>query len=304
MKISVIQQKLGFGYDSFGDLPSLSSLKIKAAERIDECLRLIDKAAEEGTDLAVTTETVNAITVLGDERYDYTELFGGIDSETVRRFSEAAERNRIYIVAGLILTIDGSAYNCAVLFNRAGEIVGIHKKVHLPAGEERHVKAGDRYDVYETELGNIGMLVCWDMQYPEAARELALGGADLICCPTLGWENIYGLCRAYENGVTIAAAMCVFDPSAAPMCGPSCIVDNMGRVIVKADPRQTCVVSAEVDVLSEPRPQYHSDRFYPSDSMRRTRFVQRRPETYRLASRSLEDTPLYNRYFDEKTDIG
>ena len=88
------------------------------------------------------------------------------------------------------------------------------------------------------------------------------------------------------------------------MCGPSCIVDNMGRVIAAADPRQTCVVSAEVDVLSEPRPQYHSDRFYPSDSMRRTRFVQRRPETYRLASRSLEDTPLYNRYFDEKTDIG
>lgn len=300
MKISVIQQGLNFGYDYRKETPELDILKEKANRRLDECIRLIEKAATEGTDLAVTIETINAYTVLGDTRFEYTDMYEGLDGDTVRRFSEVAKRLKIYIVAGLLLTIDGKAYNCAVLFNRSGDVIGVHKKVHLPAGEEKHVSAGDSFEVFPTEFGNVGMLVCWDMQYPEAARELALGGADLICCPTLGWENIYGLARAYENSVTIAAAMCVYRSSQPTLCSPSCIVDNMGSIVAAAPVGETCIVTAEVDILREPAPQYNSQTFYPSDSMRRTRFTQRRPDTYKLSSLPLADTPLYNRYFDKK----
>lgn len=300
MKISVIQQALNFGYDYRKDAPELNILKDKTDRRLKECFTLIENAANEGTDLAVTIETVNAYTVLGDTRFEYTDLYDGLEGETVKRFSEIAKRLHIYIVAGLLLTLEGKAYNCAVLFSREGDVIGVHKKVHLPAGEEKHVSAGDSFEVFPTELGNIGMLVCWDMQYPEAARELALGGADLICCPTLGWENIYGLCRAYENSVTIAAAMCAYNTSAPTLCNPSCVVDNMGSIIAAAPVGETCAVTAEVDILREPSPQYNSQVFYPSDSMRRTRFTQRRPDTYKLSSSALSDTPLYNRYFDKK----
>ena len=299
MKISVIQQWLDFDYDYRKESPSLLLLRDKAERRIDECITLIEKAASEGSDLAVTTETVNACTVLGDTRFAYTDIYEGIEGKTVKRFAETAKKLNMYIVAGLLLILDGAAYNCAVLFNRNGDVVGIHKKVHLPAGEEKHVSAGDSFEVFPTEIGNIGMLVCWDMQYPEAARELALGGADLICCPTLGWENIYGLARAYENSVTVAAAMCAFYSSQPTLCSPSCIVDNMGSIIAAAPIGETCVVTADVDILREPSPQYYSENFYPSDSMRRTRFVQRRPDTYRLQNRQLSDTPLYLRYFDK-----
>jgi predicted amidohydrolase len=274
-------------------------LRERAESRLTECLSLLDQAASEGADLAVTTETVNAITVLGDTRYNYTDLYDGLDGQTARRFSEAARKNKMYIVAGLLLTIDGSAYNCALLFGKDGEVIGVHKKVHLPAGEELHVRAGDSFEVFPTEHGNLGMLVCWDMQYPEAARELALGGADLICCPTLGWENIYGLARAYENSVSIAAAM-VGDPHGyVGYCDPGCIVDNMGHILAAGPQCGAAVVTADLDVTKEPEPQYNSQQFYSSHSMRKTRFSQRRPETYRLINAPLEETPLYKRYFQD-----
>ena len=204
----------------------------------------------------------------------------------------------MYIVAGLALEIDGRPYNCAVLFDDNGKIVGIHKKVHLPAGEELHFSHGDRFEVFKTKFGNIGMLVCWDMQFPEAARELALGGADLIVCPTYGWENIYGLSRAYENSVYIATGMCTYPSGLSIQNDPSCVVDNMGKVLASVPRNEEGIAIAELDITKEPVPQYGSQNFYPSHSMRKTRFSQRRPEAYKLINKPNGETPLHKRYFE------
>ncbi|MBR2460095.1 MAG: carbon-nitrogen hydrolase family protein [Clostridia bacterium] len=302
MRISVIQQILKPTYDYSKVQPGLEEIKAMADENIDACLGFIEQAAKEGADLAVTTETVNYCLSFHDTRFPATDVYGGLDSPVVKRFSSAAKKHKMHIVAGLALTLDGKTYNCAVLFDSKGEIVGVHRKVHLPAGEEIHYANGDRFEVFRTEIGNIGMLVCWDLQYPEAARELALGGADLICCPTLGWENIYGLSRAYENSITIAAAMANWN-GLSGYCDPSCVVDNMGRILAAGPRKGQAVVTADVDIAKEPTPQYGSEHFYPSHSMRKTRFSQRRPETYRLANLPLDEVPLYRRYFDgEKKD--
>ncbi len=301
MRISVLQQGQSMGYSGMDEKkPDLDALKHRSSKTIDKCFELLAEAAADGAELAVTIETVNIITALGDTRFSGAELYGGLDSPVVKRFAEAAKQYGIHIVAGLLLTLDGKTYNCAVLFDDEGEIVGIHKKVHLPAGEELTVSAGDGFEVFHTRLGSIGMLVCWDMQYPEAARELALGGADLIACPTWGWENIYGLARAYENSVTIATAMIVDDIPLVADCDPSCIVDNMGKIVAAAPRCGSCALTVEIDIKKEPEPQYNSDSFYPSHSMRKTRFVQRRPDTYRLINAPLEETPLYERYFGKQ----
>lgn len=68
---------------------------------------------------------------------------------------------------------------------------------------------GNEFKVFDTDIGKVGILICWDMQFPEAARILALSGADIIICPTWGWENKYGICRAYENGIYVVAAMAI-----------------------------------------------------------------------------------------------
>lgn len=297
MLISVLQQNPGYGYDYTRETPTLEFLKNESAKTIDRCFDMIKSASEQGAELVVTIETVNNLFALGDMRYYYPEVYEGVDGELVKRFSDAARAYKMHIVAGLLLTIDGKTYNCAVLFDDNGEIVGIHKKVHLPAGEEFNVTHGDRFEVFNTKLGNIGMLVCWDMQYPEAVRELALGGADLIACPTLGWENIYGLSRAYESSVNIAAAMAIWDGGYSGYCDPSCIVDNMGRILAQGPRDGESVVTADVDLQKEPDLQYGSGKFYSSNSMRKTRFSQRRPETYRLINEPIENTPLYKRYF-------
>lgn len=298
MRISVLQQCLKGGHYS-GEPSDLPRLKHIAEENLDDCFQMLEQAAAEGAELAVTVETVNYVGSLGDERLHYPEIFEGLDGPQVKRFSEAAKKHRMHIVAGLLLTLEGKTYNCAVLFDRGGEIVGIHKKVHLPAGEEINVTHGDRFEVFHTELGSIGMLVCWDMQFPEAARELALGGADLICCPTLGWENIYGLARAYENSVSIAAAMAGDPVGYSGYCDPGCIVDNMGRIVAAGPRRGASVVTADLDITKEPDPQYGSQQFFPSHSMRKTRLSQRRPDTYRLINVPLEETPLYKRYLGD-----
>lgn len=298
MRISVLQQRPCYGYNYLRETPDIEFLKQKAEENLDRCFEMIDEAAAQGAGLAVTIETVNSCMALGDVRYPYPEVFEGLDGSHVKRFSEAAKKYKMHIVAGLLLTIDGKTYNCAVLFDSRGEIVGIHKKVHLPAGEELHVSHGDRFEVFHTEFGNIGMMVCWDLQFPESVREMALGGADLICVPTLGWENIYGLARAYESSITIAAAMANWGEYTG-YCDPSCVVDNMGRILAAGPRNGEAVVTADVDITKEPDPQYGSQKFYNSSSMRKTRFSQRRPETYKLINLPLEETPLYKRYFGE-----
>ena len=296
MKIAVLQQYAPVTYNRFKELPNLDDLKAMGEKSVERCLELIDEAALKGAELCVTIETVNAYIALGDTRFTYTET---LDGETVKRFSEAAKRHKMHIVAGLALSIDGSPYNTAVLFDDNGEIIGIHKKVHLPAGEELHFSHGDRLEVFETKFGRIGMLVCWDMQFPEAARELALADVDLIACPTYGWENIYGLSRAYENSVYIAAGMCTYRHGLWPENDPSCIVDNMGRILAACERDSEGIATAEVDIKKEPATQYGSENYYPSNSMRKTRFSQRRPEVYRLINKPNAETPLYKRYFDK-----
>lgn len=296
MKIAVLQQFAPVCYDRSKELPELDELKQRGNASVERCLELIREAANMGAELCVTVETVNAYIALGDTRFKYDET---LDGETVKRFSETAARYGVHIVVGLALSFDGVPYNCAVLFDDNGKIVGVHKKVHLPAGEELHFAHGDRFDVFETKFGKIGMLVCWDMQFPEAARELALADADLIACPTYGWENVYGLARAYENSVYIAVGMCTYRWGLWPESNPSCIVDNMGNVVAACERDGEGIAIADVDIKKEPETQYGSEKYYPSRSMRKTRFSQRRPEAYHLVSKSNIDTPLYKRYFDD-----
>ena len=146
------------------------------------------------------------------------------------------------------------------------------------AGEEYQVAHGDRIEVFDTKLGKIGLQVGWDMQFPETARIQALMGADLLVVPTWGWENIYGLCRAYENSVYIAAAMGVGSSDGPPAFNdPSCVIDNMGRIIAAGDRNHAAVITCDADIHKEPDPQYGSQRYIDSASMRQTRFSQRRP---------------------------
>ena len=130
MRISVFQQCPRGGYVDSAGMPDPALWRQVVEDNLDDCFHMLEQAAAEGTELAVTTETINAFGALGDARLSYPAIFEGLDGPQVKRFSEAAGKYKMHIVAGLLLTIDGNTYNCAVLFDSQGEIVGIHNQNH------------------------------------------------------------------------------------------------------------------------------------------------------------------------------
>lgn len=292
MRISAIQSQ-HFLYNIHNPEYTVESLFEKRNAVLAEVFRLAEEAAKQGSNLIVTAESVNVSLFPGDGRSDFVKTGEPLDGQLMTRFSDLARTSHVYIVAGLYTTRAGRLYNSAVLFNRDGNIQGIYDKVHLAPGERLQITPGDHYPVFETEFGNLGLLVCFDMQYPEAVRELALAGVDLIACPTWGWENIYGLCRAYESSVYIVAANAL--PPHGEMwewCDPSCIVDPKGRVLAAGPRNNICIVNAEADIRLEPQEQYTD---HPGAvSMRGIRASLRRPETYKLLTQP--HPPLLDRY--------
>ncbi|WP_339316429.1 carbon-nitrogen hydrolase family protein [Paenibacillus sp. FSL R10-2734] len=293
VRISLIQSQ-HFLYDvKHPGEYSVNHLFARRDAVLQEVFTLSTAAAQQGTDLIVTTESVNISLFSGDDRYDLIQTAEAMDGPLIAKFAALAKSYRTYIVAGLFTAREGKVYNSAVLFNRNGDIQGVYDKTHLTPGEQMQLTAGSQYPIFETEFGNLGMLVCFDMQFPEAVRELALAGADLIACPTWGWENLYGLCRAYESSVYIAAANAL--PPHGIMwdwCNPSCIVDPMGKVLAVGPKDQAGIIRTEVDIRKEPVEQYTDSP--GNQSMRKIRASLRRPDTYHLTVHA--NPPLLDRY--------
>jgi predicted amidohydrolase len=107
-----------------------------------------------------------------------------IPGESTKRLALLAKRHKMYILFGMTETANYDVlYNSAVLVGPDGTL-GVFRKVHGP-GDELHIyKQGDEWPVFETAIGRIGALICYDAIFPESARELALGGAEIICMPT------------------------------------------------------------------------------------------------------------------------
>lgn len=242
----------------------------------------MERAVARGAEFLVTIECVNQSVRHFDRRFDFlAEGCEPADGPWIRRFRAFCRKRRVYAVAGLLTARRGCAYNSAILFGPDGSLVGCYDKVHLPAGEDQYVTPGRSFPVFKTRHGTVGMLVCWDMQYPESARILALKGADVIALPTWGWELRYGPARAYENQVTIAAAMGV--PCGMPIwdgCNPSCIVNAMGEVVAQGRMDRPGEVMADVDIRREVPPQYGAGEITGMHSMRQIRLSQRRPDVY------------------------
>ena len=186
------------------------------------------------------------------------------DGETVRFFSELASETGVYLIGGSIPELDGDrVYNTSFSFDRKGNIIGRHRKVHLfdidvKGGirfmESDTLTAGSEMTVIDTEFCRIGVAICYDVRFPEWFRKMALAGAKLIVLPaafnmTTGpahWD-LTMRARALDNQVYFAA-----NSPARDMNGPyqaygnSCIVDPWGGFIAHGDEKE-CIVYGDID---------------------------------------------------------
>jgi len=107
-----------------------------------------------------------------------------IPGYTTSILSKLSEKYHVHIVAGLAELhpqIPGTLYNSSVLIGPTGEMVGVHHKVHIPEEEKHYFYAGNTLEVYRTDIGNIGMMICYDNLFSELSRILALKGMEILC---------------------------------------------------------------------------------------------------------------------------
>ncbi|KMS82896.1 acyltransferase, partial [Streptomyces regensis] len=93
----------------------------------------------------------------------------------------AALAGDLVVTAGFCERADGALYNSAVCVTGDG-VLGLHRKVHQPLSEDATYRAGERFTAFDTPVGRLGMMICYDKAFPESARELALDGAEVVVC--------------------------------------------------------------------------------------------------------------------------
>jgi predicted amidohydrolase len=268
MKIAAVQMDVVFG-DREANLARISS-------RLRE-------AADEGATLAVFPECALPGYCFDslDEARGHAESVPG---PYTSRLAEACRERSIFVIVGL-LEADGSRlFNAAALVGPDG-VVGVYRKVHLPyLGVDRFTTPGDRPFAVHTVAGaRVGMSICYDAAFPEAARVLALAGADLIVLPT-NWPpgaqctaDFVINARAMENNVYYLAVNRVGTERGFRFIGQSKICDPRGKVLAEARHEDETILYADIDPAFAR--QKHIVRV--PDKHEIDRFADRRPEFYR-----------------------
>ena len=163
----------------------------------------IEQAARRKADLVVLGETLTYAGV-GSSFADCAEKIPGPSTEY---FGELAKKHKLHIVAGLVERDRHQLFNVAVLITPDGSLAGKYRKVCLPDGEyDKGLSPGSEYPVFDTRLGRIGLMICYDGFFPEVARELSNRGAEIIAWPVWGCNPEQARARACENQVYIVSS--------------------------------------------------------------------------------------------------
>lgn len=179
------------------------------------------------------------MTVVGTGRSypDVAETVPG--GPTIAALGELAKQKKSWVVAGLYERDGSVIYNTAVLIDREGRFAGKYRKVYLPREEiEAGLTPGRDYPVFRTDFGRVGLMICWDVQFTDPARALALNGAEMILLPIWGGNLTLTRARAIENSVFLATSG--YDIA-------SLILDPMGETLASSEADGT-VALATVDL--------------------------------------------------------
>jgi N-carbamoylputrescine amidase len=167
-------------------------------ENFDKTINLIRDAAKQGAQVVCTQELFKTRYFCQSEDWRHFELAEEInqDSKTVRLLGEIANELQIVLIASLFeKRAVGLCHNTAVVIDADGSYLGKYRKMHIPDDphyyEKFYFTPGDLgYKVFRTRYADIGVLICWDQWFPEAARILALQGVEIIVIPTaIGYSN-------------------------------------------------------------------------------------------------------------------
>lgn len=229
------------------------------AANSDRAVGLVRRCAEAtGAGLIVLPETVTTGFMTGLGADALWDLMSEIPGPVTEPFAKAAAELGIHLVAGTYERGEsrGIIHNAAVLFGPSGDVLGVYRKTHPfcteLASKGGWVTPGDDVCVADTEIGKIGMIICFDGDYPELSRITALRGAEIVCRPSALlrsadlWE-LTNRARAYDNHVYVVGSNATgTDPAGTIYFGNSMIVTPIAEVVARAASHEGWV-SARVD---------------------------------------------------------
>ncbi|WP_081955216.1 nitrilase family protein [Achromobacter sp. RTa] len=212
----------------------------EVAANVARSIELAEEAAARGARLVVLPELANTGYMFESREEAYALAEPVPEGPSSRAWIELAGRLGIYLVAGIAERCGDRLYNSALVAGPQGYI-GTYRKLHLWGDENLYFEAGDLgLPVFHTELGRLGVAICYDGWFPEVYRLLALRGADLVAVPT-NWVPMPGqtpdgpamahalaIAGAHSNGLTVVCADRVGVERGQPFVGRSLIVGSQG----------------------------------------------------------------------------
>ncbi|MBL8099918.1 MAG: carbon-nitrogen hydrolase family protein [Anaerolineales bacterium] len=264
------------------------------AANLETCLRMIDEAAKNKTDVIVLPEFVNHIAWYENEEHCYSVAVS-LDDEFIQGIAGKAKEHNCYIKINVTLKREnGKVSGANILFDRAGNIVGVNDKQILMGNENNFLeKATEIAPILSTDIGNVGMYACMDGVIPEVARALAVRRPQILLNSLNSFAHdeasLHIPVRAAENKVYVIAANKVgslvpeemrasvaaklkIDPSFLEGAGESQIVAPDGKILAKAPKKGEAVVFADIEI------DFADNKLRPDGT---DIFTSRRPELYK-----------------------
>jgi N-carbamoylputrescine amidase len=246
------------------------------AENLERQLALIEQAAARGANIICTQELFRSPYFCQEEDHENFKLAEPIPAgPSTQALLAKAKALGVVIIGSLFeRRAAGLYHNTAVIIDATGELLGIYRKMHIPDDphfyEKFYFTPGDLgFRAWDTAFGRIGVLICWDQWYPEAARLTALRGAQILFYPTaIGWHPAekphYGTAHhhawqtsqqahAVANGCYVAAINRVgfenpYSKSGIEFWGQSFVADCYGQIIQRASAEQEEILIVPVDL--------------------------------------------------------
>jgi N-carbamoylputrescine amidase len=244
-----------------------------SADREDNKQRLaekIRKVAQAGAELVVLQELHNGLYFCQEENVDTFDLAEPIPGPSTEFYGALAKELGVVIVTSLFeRRATGLYHNTAVVMEKDGTIAGKYRKMHIPDDpgyyEKFYFTPGDLgFQPIDTSVGRLGVLVCWDQWYPEAARLMALAGAELLIYPTaigydpndtpeeqqrqrMAWQTVQRG-HAVANGLPVVTVNRVGDEDGVPFWGTSFVAGPQGELLFEAPTDQEAEAVVEVDM--------------------------------------------------------
>ena len=253
------------------------------------CRRYVEEAVRQGAELVVFPECMDTGYLFDSAEHCQSLAEPVPGGPFVDGLAELADHHQIYIASGITEGgASGKIFNSGILFDRNGDVCLRYQKQFLATHDQNWFSFGECGNpVVDTDLGRLGLLICFDGRIPEIARSLALQGAEVLVDMAnffaMDQAEMWGPARAYENGVWLVAATKSGYERSICYPGGSMIVDPRGRVVSKIayDTHAVAVAEIDLDLAKDKRVYAANDKF-----------ADRRPELYASLARPYSKTPV------------